>query len=115
MKKFIFVLAVGLMLQLAQAACMAHGFSEQAAPENWKEDPAEARAAFAALSDLDGKRIGIQTGTIFQPFIEAKLPNAIVTFYNSQSDIISALETGKIDSFPMDELSLPGKRPAPVQ
>ena len=59
-----------------------------------------------SLDQLDGKRIGIQTGSIFQPFVAERLPNAKIYYFNSSSDLIAALKSNKIDAFPMDEATL---------
>lgn len=66
----------------------------------------EAVPEYTSLDDLDGKLIGIQTGSIFTPFVEERLPNAKISYYNNSADLIGALETHKIDSFPMDEFAL---------
>ena len=55
------------------------------------------------LDDLDGKRIGVLTGTISGQLAEARLPNAEVIYYNTQTDSLTALETGKIDAWTTDQ------------
>ena len=52
---------------------------------------------------LDGKRIGIQTGTSYTPMVEENLPNSEISYYNSYSDLVTALTGNKIDGFPIDE------------
>ena len=59
-----------------------------------------------SLDQLDGKNIGIITGSIFAPFVSERLPNATISYFNGVSDLIAALKSKKIDSFPYDETSL---------
>lgn len=56
-----------------------------------------------SLSDLSDKRLGIVTGSIFSITLPPLLPDATYLEFNNYSDVISALENGKIDAFPTDE------------
>ena len=58
---------------------------------------------YQSLSDLNGKRIGIQVGTDYELIVWDLLPDAECIFYNSYPDLAAALETDKIDGFPGDE------------
>ena len=59
---------------------------------------------YAALADLNGKRIGVPTGVDEWVVILSKiLPDAELVYYNSTADQIAALESGKIEAFPCDE------------
>ena len=62
-----------------------------------------AGGAYAGLDQLDGKRIGVQTGTINGPLAEARFPDAQVNYFNSQTDVLTALKTGKVDAWVADE------------
>jgi polar amino acid transport system substrate-binding protein len=55
------------------------------------------------LDDLDGKRIGVQTGTNFEGMVQNRLPNAELFYFSNKADLISALSTNKIDSYVIDE------------
>ncbi len=55
------------------------------------------------LSAMDGKRIGVQTGTTFDEIVRNALPNAEISYFNSYTDMAAALEANKIDGFPGDE------------
>ena len=55
------------------------------------------------LDDIDGKRIGVLTGTISGRLVETRLPNAQVNYFNTQTDSLAALKTGKIDAWCTDE------------
>ena len=58
---------------------------------------------FSALSELNGKRIGVQTGTTFDRIVLDALPEAKISYFNSYPDLAAALEANKIDGFPGDE------------
>ena len=60
-------------------------------------------SGLTSISQLDGKRIGVQTGTSFDQAIFEKLPNAEVSYFNNKADLISALLTNKIDGYAVDE------------
>lgn len=63
----------------------------------------EAQQESVVRNLLDGKRIGIQTGTSYTPMVEENLPNSKISYYNSYSDLVTALTGNKIDGFPIDE------------
>lgn len=60
-------------------------------------------AGYASLKELDGKRIGVQTGTSFDKAVSEKLPEARILYFNAKADMINALQTGKIDAAAVDE------------
>ena len=60
-------------------------------------------SGISSLSELNGKRIGVQTGTTFDEIVLETLPNAKVSYFNSYPDMAAALEANKIDAFPGDE------------
>ena len=64
---------------------------EQAAPKELK------------ISDYAGKKIGIQTGTIFDEMVKDNIPDAEISYYNSYTDLLSALKANIIDGFAGDE------------
>ncbi len=57
----------------------------------------------SSLSDLNGKRIGVQTGTSFDASVREKLPEAHLEYYNGKADLLAALIGKKIDAFIVDE------------
>ena len=65
--------------------------------------PAANFGVFTELSQLDGKRIGVQTGTTFDEIVQETLPNVQISYFNSYPDMAAALEANKIDGFPGDE------------
>ena len=71
--------------------------------------PAAAESAsesFTSLDQLDGKRIGVQTGTTAADITLARLPNAQISYFSTFPDMAVALKTHKIDGFPGDGLVL---------
>ena len=58
---------------------------------------------YSSLLTMDGARIGVATGTVFDAIVLETLPNAEVVYINSSADLIAALEAGKIDGFAVDE------------
>ena len=70
------------------------------------EDPAEQTAhsgAHTSIANLDGARIGVQTGSTFDAIVLESLPHAKFTYFNSYPDMVTALMANKIDAFPGDE------------
>lgn len=55
------------------------------------------------INDLNNKNIGIYTGSEYDTIANQKIKNPNILFYNSYSDQISALKSGKIDGFLTDE------------
>ncbi|MCR5120942.1 MAG: transporter substrate-binding domain-containing protein, partial [Ruminococcus sp.] len=51
----------------------------------------------------NGKRIGILTGSSFEPITLEKFPDSEYFYFNNLTDLIAALLSGKIDAFAEDE------------
>ncbi|MBQ8964202.1 MAG: transporter substrate-binding domain-containing protein [Clostridia bacterium] len=64
---------------------------------------ADSTDTYTSLAQLDGKRIGVQTGTTFDEIVLGALPDAQISYFNSYPDMAAALEANKIDGFPGDE------------
>ena len=60
-------------------------------------------SGFSSLKELDGKRIGVQTGSTFDAITKQSLPNAKIEYYNTYADLAEAVTSNKIDGFPGDE------------
>ncbi|ETP73086.1 ABC-type amino acid transport system, permease component [Lachnospiraceae bacterium JC7] len=56
-----------------------------------------------SLSEFNNKRIGIQTGSVFDEIVMERLPDAKIVYLNTRADLINALETHKIDAYATDE------------
>ena len=59
--------------------------------------------SYTSVAELRQKRIGIPSGTNFDLLIRNAFPEAELSYYNNQSDLLAALAAGKIDAFPSDE------------
>ena len=60
-------------------------------------------ASAGLIAQMDGKRIGVATGTTFDVIVRNALPAAKIVYINTSADLIAALEAGKIDGFAVDE------------
>lgn len=56
-----------------------------------------------SIGDLSNSKIGIYTGSEYDTILKNNIKNATPAYYNSYSDEISALKSGKIDAFLTDE------------
>ena len=65
--------------------------------------PSVPEAGFTSLSQLNGKRVGVQTGTSFDKAVFEQLPDSEVSYFNTKADLVSALLTYKIDAYTVDE------------
>ena len=64
---------------------------------------ADSTGTYNSLAQLDGRRIGVQTGTSFDAMILENLPDAQVKYYNTKADLVAALTGHKVDAFAVDE------------
>ena len=55
------------------------------------------------LSDYAGKTIGVGTGTMFDVLVENNIPDAKLVYFNTYPDLVTALETGKVEAICIDE------------
>lgn len=55
------------------------------------------------LDGLNGKRLGVATGSVFDRVALERLPDAQVSYFNAQPDIVTALLAGKVDAMITDE------------
>ena len=85
MKKKLLLCLSALLLLLSFSACA---------------EPAADTSAWQAYS---GKRIGVQVGTTSGQQVKAKIPDAVLLYYNTQTDLLAALRAGKIDMMASDE------------
>ena len=71
-----------------------------------RDEQAAPAASYTSLDELDGRRIGVQTGTTAADITLARLPNAQLSYFSTFPDMAVALKTHKIDGFPGDGLVL---------
>lgn len=56
-----------------------------------------------SITDLENKNIGVYTGSEYDTILKKHIKGATPQYYNSYSDQIAALKSGKIDGFLTDE------------
>ena len=100
MRKRVCTGLLGLLLLLLLLLLLVPAGAEQdvAAPDGGRQS-----GVFTSLSQLNGKRIGVQTGTTFDEIVLETLPDAQISYFNTYPDMAAATEANKIDGFPGDE------------
>ncbi len=69
--------------------------------------PARFIGAEGMMEDsLDGKRVGVQRGTIHQDFMEGEFPNVELVLYGSQDEIYLDLVAGRVDAIMADSIAM---------
>ncbi len=63
---------------------------------------AEAVQGYTKLSQLSGKVIGSQTGTVSDILINGVIPNVTYSYYNNRTDQLEALKNRKVEAVPLD-------------
>jgi len=59
-----------------------------------------------SIKDLEGKTIGVQTGSIFDKYVEEAIPGVKVEYFSTFTDEVNALRAKKIDGFSTTETSM---------
>jgi len=67
------------------------------------QENAEGKKELLTLDDFNGKKVGVITGTVLDQTLKNRIPQAVPVYFNNNSDMIQASETGKIDGFLMDQ------------
>ncbi|MDR1013666.1 MAG: ABC transporter substrate-binding protein/permease [Coriobacteriales bacterium] len=78
---------------------------DTAAPQAEGAAPSE-RIPITSIEDMAHARVGMIEGTIFDMMVKARFPEATRVYLNTSSDIIAALQSGKIDCFLQNEVSV---------
>ncbi len=63
-------------------------------------DSSSDEGVYTSISDLSGKRIGVQIGSIFDNVSREKIPDAQILYFSTFPDLVMALKSNKIDAFP---------------
>lgn len=58
---------------------------------------------YTALSQLSGKGVACQTGSIADVLISSAVPDVTYSYFNSRPDMLTALKNGKVEAMPADE------------
>ncbi len=72
---------------------------------NHKEDK-KGEGVYSSISELSGKKIGVQVGTILDRMTKENVEDAEVLYFSSFPDIVVALKSNKIDAFPNGRMVL---------
>ena len=88
--------------------CAGAAFAESGTAADGQDGSAAVTAQAAAagitsLDDLAGGTVGVQTGMICDTLAQERIPNVKINYYNSQTDALIALQTGKVDGWCCDE------------
>ena len=60
---------------------------------------------YTSVSELSGKRIGVQMGSIFDSVSRENIPDAQILYFSTFPDIVMALKSNKIDAFPSSRMT----------
>ena len=58
---------------------------------------------YNSIAELDGRRIGILTGSVYDDISMQLAPNGEFAYFKTVSDLVSAIHTNKADAFAIDE------------
>lgn len=61
-------------------------------------------AEYQTITDLNGKKIGVQTGCLYETHIADKCPDAEIQYFTMPQDMILALNSQKIDAYLIEEV-----------
>ena len=67
------------------------------------ENPKIWNGVYKSLSELSGKKIGVQTGSDFDKTVLDVIPDAKIVYLNSKADLVNSMLAFKIDGFVVDE------------
>ena len=98
MKRIVLVLLTSAILSLPAAS--AFGDAEAIVA---KDDPTQASLSMTSIDQFNGKKIGSATGTTYDDIVRRRLPDVTFSYYNTYSDMVAAMQSGKIAAFACDE------------
>ena len=61
-------------------------------------------AEYEKIADLNGKKIGVQTGCLYETHIADECPDAEIQYFTMPQDMILALNSKKIDAYLIEEV-----------
>ena len=71
--------------------------------EKGQSTQSAATAVYTSVDQLNGKNIGSATGTTYDEIVRRRLPDVTFSYYNTYSDMVAAMRSGKIAAFACDE------------
>ncbi|MBR0399360.1 MAG: transporter substrate-binding domain-containing protein [Mogibacterium sp.] len=75
----------------------AGGAFVSADSDNKSADQSGAVPKYKTLKELSGKRIGVQVGSVFDEYAEAKIPDVRIEYFSTCPDEVNALKASKLD------------------
>jgi polar amino acid transport system substrate-binding protein len=63
----------------------------------------EGEAEYTALRQLSGKTVSCQTGSIADLLVDSVIPDVNYSYFNSLTDMLTALQNNKVEGVPVDE------------
>ncbi len=63
-------------------------------------------AAITDFSQLDGKKVGVQTGATYEMELKTRIPKAVPVYFTTFADQVEAVKAGKITGFLADEVGV---------
>lgn len=68
-----------------------------------ESDIESATSQYTALSQLSGKMVSCQTGSIADVLVDSVIPDVEYSYFNSLTDQLTALQNNKVEAVPVDE------------
>lgn len=66
--------------------------------------PAAYASEYKTIEELNGKKIGVQTGCLYETHIADRCPDAEIQYFTMPQDMILALNSNKIDAYLIEEV-----------
>ena len=79
-------------------------------PNASSEAETSSDGSIKTIKDLDGKKIGVQTGVLYEDLIQDEIQGEEWLYYKMPNDMIPALQTGKIDAYLIEEVGYYAQR-----
>jgi len=64
----------------------------------------EAKNGIKTIEELNGKKLGVQTGVLYEDLIKDDLPDSAWQYFKMPNDMILALEANKVDAYLIEEV-----------
>ena len=70
-------------------------------PSACSRDDGKAQA-FTSITQLEGRQVGVTTGTMLDQILAKNIPGAVPVYFNNYQDQVTAIKAGKLDAMIMD-------------
>ena len=107
----IFILLLALVIVFsAVAGFVPSVFAEDENTNTEEGEKMESKNGITTIKDLDGKKIGVQTGVLYEDEIKDEIEGEEWFYYKMPNDMIAALESNKIDAYLIEEVGFYAQR-----